>query len=74
MDKIRSGTRISDVAAEEKISPEFLSNNLKFAFLSSEILEAIVSGQQPIDLTAKHLFRVNVPLSWDAQNANVLQH
>ncbi|MEM1389733.1 MAG: recombinase family protein [Pseudomonadota bacterium] len=72
VDKIRSGTRISEVAAEENISPEFLSNNLKFAFLSPDILDAISSGQQPVDLTAKHLFRVSVPLSWDSQNAMCL--
>ena len=73
VDKLRSGARISEVAADEKISPEFLSNNLKFAFLSPDILEAIVSAQQPVDLTAKHLFRVSVPLSWEAQNAIFLQ-
>ena len=72
VDKLRSGARISEVAADEKISPEFLSNNLKFAFLSPDILDAIASGQQPVDLTAKQLFRVRVPLSWDAQNAMFL--
>jgi hypothetical protein len=33
VDKLRSGARISAVATDENISPEFLSNNLKFAFL-----------------------------------------
>ena len=73
VDKIRSGALISEVAAQENISPEFLSNNLKFASLSPDLLDVIVSGQQPLDLTAKHLFRVSLPLSWAAQNEKFFQ-
>jgi site-specific DNA recombinase len=38
------------------------------AFLAPEIVEAIVTGTQPKDLTAKKLIRrIHLPLEWRAQ-------
>lgn len=70
--QIIAGSGIREVARAENISPEFLSNNLKFAFLSPAILEAILEGRQRQDLTAKHLFRVPVPILWSDQDAKFL--
>ena len=48
------------------ISLAFLG--LSAAFLSPRIVSAIMTGQQPADLTARYLTRqIDLPLDWAAQ-------
>jgi site-specific DNA recombinase len=48
----------------------YIARHLPLAFLAPDIVEAILSGRQPPDLTAKTLFkRVDLPLDWQAQRA-----
>ncbi len=59
---------VEEVAVLEEIDPRYVSNLLPLAFLSPEIIETIVKGTQPADLTAKKLIRrVDLPLEWQAQ-------
>lgn len=38
------------------------------AFLAPDIIEAILAGRQPIELTAKRLKRIgSLPMDWDSQ-------
>jgi site-specific DNA recombinase len=42
--------------------------SLPLAFLAPEILQAILAGKQPLDLTAKGLIRtIYLPLDWQMQ-------
>ena len=43
---------------------------MPLAFLAPDIVAAILSGTQPVDLTAERLTkRVDLPLGWAAQEA-----
>jgi len=45
-----------------------ISRVLPLAFLAPDIIEAIVAGTQPVDLTAKRLKRIGrLPFAWSAQ-------
>ena len=45
-----------------------MSSLLPLAFLAPDIIEAIASGQQPADLTARRLIRrLDLPIAWSAQ-------
>jgi DNA invertase Pin-like site-specific DNA recombinase len=59
---------IAEVAQREAVDERYISNILPLAFLAPEIVEAIVRGTQPPDLTAKKLVRrTDLPLDWQAQ-------
>ena len=58
-----------DVAKRFGIHPEDVSRVLPLAFLSPRIIEAILIGQQPADLTARHLARnIELPIGWADQS------
>jgi site-specific DNA recombinase len=41
---------------------------LPLAFLAPEIVQTILAGKQPLDLTAKRLIRtIDLPLDWQTQ-------
>ena len=57
-----------DIAMRFGVHPEDVSRLLPLAFLSPRIVEAILSGQQPADLTARHLVRnIELPVGWAEQ-------
>ena len=59
---------IAELAALEGVDERYVSNVLPLAFLAPEIVEAIVRGAQPADLTATKLVRrIDLPLDWQAQ-------
>jgi len=56
------------LARRDGIDPGDVSRILPLAFLAPDIVEAILGGRQPIDLTATRLKRIpNLPLEWAAQ-------
>ncbi|HXV23245.1 MAG TPA: hypothetical protein VED46_03210 [Alphaproteobacteria bacterium] len=45
---------------------------MPLAFLAAEIVEAVLAGTQPVDLTAETLTRrADMPLNWAEQKASV---
>lgn len=69
-DDLASGavTNIKELAAREGVSPSYIGDLLKLAFLSPRMVEQIIAGQQPAALVADHLIRAHaLPLDWDAQ-------
>ncbi len=45
-----------------------VSRRLPLAFLAPDIIEAILGGRQPIELTAARMMRIrDLPLSWAEQ-------
>ena len=61
---------IYEIAESEKVDPSHVTRIINKAFLSPEILRAILSGTQPKHLNLKYLkqFRV-LPNSWNEQKA-----
>jgi site-specific DNA recombinase len=63
----RSAT-IDDIARDQCIPASEISRLLPLAFLAPDIVDAILSGHQPRDLTAKALTRFrSLPLAWKQQ-------
>jgi len=61
---------LGDIARREGVSDRYVSHLMPLAFLAPDIIEAILAGTQPADLTAETLTRrTELPLSWADQKA-----
>ena len=70
IEALTDGERLGrkEVATRFGVHPEDVSRLLPLAFMSPRIVEAILTGQQPADLTARHLVRdIELPVSWAEQ-------
>ena len=57
------------LAARENADMNEISRVLPLAFLAPDVVEMIVAGRQPVDLTLMKLKRLShLPLHWDAQS------
>ena len=63
------GLTRKDVADRFGAHPEDVSRLLPLAFLSPRIVEAILLGEQPADLSVRHLARsIDLPIGWAEQS------
>jgi hypothetical protein len=63
---------ITAIAKRERVLPNYVRRLTRLAFLSPRIVEAIVAGRQPPELTAKALTeRIELPLLWSDQERSV---
>jgi site-specific DNA recombinase len=61
---------LARIAAREGIAVRYVSRLIPLAFLAPDIIESIVEGRQPIDLTAQALTRqIEIPIEWRSQRA-----
>jgi site-specific DNA recombinase len=59
---------MAELASREAIDERYLRRLLPLAFLAPEIVQAIVTGAHPVNLTAKKLIRrTTLPLDWPMQ-------
>jgi site-specific DNA recombinase len=60
---------MAEIGKRESVPKNFVSWLIRLAFLAPEIVEAIIQGSQPSDLTAQTLItrRIDLPLQWQAQ-------
>ncbi|MDG6078935.1 recombinase family protein [Erythrobacter litoralis] len=59
---------VSALAREQQVTSSYASRVVRLNFLAPRIVEAIVTGQQPIDLDAKKLLGLSdLPLAWSEQ-------
>ena len=72
--KLFDGTHasIEDMAKSENISPSFVSRILRLAYLSPTVVEAILDGKYPAELTMKDLMEP-FPMDWSMQEKIFLQ-
>ena len=59
-------TTVEEIAAAEKINTSYVSRILRLVLLAPEIIEKIVDGRQPIDLTISNLTKP-FPVEWRRQ-------
>ena len=59
-------TCLDDIARSEKIGASFVSRYYRLVLLAPDIIEAILDGRQPAQLTVKNLLK-NVPIVWNRQ-------
>jgi site-specific DNA recombinase len=63
-----SVTSIREIARREKIDEGDVSRFIRVAFLAPDIVDAIVAGRQPVDLTIERLKRLGtLPKCWNEQ-------
>jgi hypothetical protein len=60
-------TSVRDIARRYNRDPGEVSRTLPLAFLAPGIVEAIVEGRQPVELTPRQLKRQALPCRWDDQ-------
>ena len=61
-------TSVNDIALDRGLAANEISRLLFLAFLAPDIVEAIMAGRQPLELTAKRLKRFeSLPLDWEQQ-------
>ena len=63
----KAGASLSDIANKVGWTTSPLRQRLKLAFLSPAIVQAILDGRQPADLSLEKLLRTDIPLDWDRQ-------
>lgn len=63
---------LATIARREDVSDRYIAHLLPLAFLAPDIVEAILAGRQPPDLTAEALIkRIDLPLAWDQQRTEL---
>ena len=59
-------TCLDDIARSEKIGASFVSRYYRLVLLAPDIVEAILDGRQPAQMTVKELL-LPFPVEWDRQ-------
>ncbi|MCZ6588118.1 MAG: recombinase family protein [Alphaproteobacteria bacterium] len=69
LERLSNGTAatINDLATQENLHPSDISRIIPLAFLAPDIVEAVLKGEQPVELTAEKLVRCGLPTSWGKQ-------
>lgn len=59
-----------EIGKREGVNKRYVGRVIRLAFLTTEIVEQIVNGCQPVEFTAQSLLndRTELPLAWDAQH------
>lgn len=67
LEDIKSGEQVRDIAARYNRPPDKLLLRLRLAFLSPRIIEVILEGRQPPELTLTRLMKMRIPSDWNGQ-------
>jgi site-specific DNA recombinase len=57
---------LRELATQEHVTPSYIGTLIKLAFLAPDIIEAIVRGEVPVELSLDCL-KKGFPLDWQAQ-------
>ena len=67
----RTHSTIVEIATEEQINESYVSRLLRLTLLAPDIVEAIVEGRQPSEVTLAKLME-RLPERWSEQRAKIL--
>ena len=56
-----------EIARRDKFDASEVSRIIRLAFLAPDIVEAVLAGRQPVELTPRRLMRGELPLEWRRQ-------
>jgi ParB-like chromosome segregation protein Spo0J len=59
---------LQELAKRDGISRRYIRRLIALAFLSPELIEAILQGRQAVALTATRLTELDLPLDWTEQH------
>jgi site-specific DNA recombinase len=60
---------LRELAERDGITRRYVRRLVDLAFLSPDLIEAILQGRQPVDLTATRLTELDLPLDWTDQRS-----
>ena len=60
---------LRELAERDGITRRYVRRLVDLAFLSPDLVEAILQGRQPIELTATRLTGLDLPLDWTDQHS-----
>ena len=60
---------LQELADRDGIARRYIRRLIDLAFLSPQLVEAILQGRQPVELTATRLTELDLPLSWTEQHS-----
>jgi len=64
------GAPMAKLAEENGVTPSYFSRVVRLAYLAPDIIEAIIDGEQPVNLTASKLAKLrDLPIEWPAQRS-----
>lgn len=69
-DELRSGKAQTEIAAENRVNETYVNHIVRLAFAAPDIVEAILEGRQPVDLTVDKMARL-LSFSWDEQRKSL---
>ena len=68
LDQLVGGRSIREIAERDRTDASDVGRSIQLAFLAPDIVDAILAGHQPVDLTARRLSRIGaLPLDWGQQ-------
>ena len=59
---------LQELAKRDGISRRYIRRLIGLAFLSPQLVEAILQGRQPVELTTTRLTEFDLPLDWTEQH------
>jgi hypothetical protein len=64
---------LNEITARRKKSKGYFTALIRLSYLAPQIIDDILNGRQPPQLSAKHLLRTSstLPLAWSAQRAHL---
>jgi DNA invertase Pin-like site-specific DNA recombinase len=65
---LKSGIALREIAHREGVSESYVARIIPLATLSPKIQDAILAGNQPLELSLETLVRSQIPLCWDSQD------
>jgi DNA invertase Pin-like site-specific DNA recombinase len=72
-DDLVRGRSMVEIARRNQVGKQYVSRLIRLAFLAPEVVELIVAGRQPPELTAQALRsgRLDIPVEWAAQKRSL---
>lgn len=64
-------TTVEDIAAAERINPSYVSRVLRLTLLAPGLIDAVLNGQQPADVTLASLMKP-FPVEWERQRDSIV--
>jgi site-specific DNA recombinase len=59
---------LQELAKRDRITRRYIRRLVGLAFLSPQLVEAILQGRQPVELTVTRLTELDLPLDWAEQH------
>ncbi|MEM7523227.1 MAG: recombinase family protein [Pseudomonadota bacterium] len=67
LDALKAGRSIAEIARDDAVSPSWVARHIDAALLAPDIVDRILDGDQPADLSAATILEAPIPARWNEQ-------